>query len=204
MMARSESGVFFSPPGRCDAYQQDGGSRDQGGAIPGVEAIRQTKPHRSGERALPARESAAVAPLKARRLSPPPSLTAGQKGARLQMQRKQRRGGHAWIASVRRGPAALVLAAVLAYNGLGCSGLVPAFKVDIHAQLSLTVRQKGEPERDGGSRDQGGAIPGVEAIRQTKPHRSGERALPARESAAVAPIRNRTTGGATTGCGELV
>ena len=120
------------------------------------------------------------------------------------MQGKRRGGGHARIAPVRRGPAALVLAAVLVYNALGCSSLVPVFEVDAQARLSLAIRQQGEPERDGGSRDQGGAIPGVAATQQTKPHRSGERAFPARDSAAVAPIRNRTTGGDTTGCGELV
>jgi len=81
---------------------------------------------------------------------------------------------------------ALVLAAILVYNMLGCPSFVPAFEVDAQARLSLVIRQQGEPEKDGGSRDQGGAIPGVGAIPHFKPHRSGERAFPARNSAAVA------------------
>ena len=66
MVALPEFGVFFSPPGRCDADRWDGGDRGQGGAIPGVAATRQTMPHRSGERAFTARGSAAVALIRNR------------------------------------------------------------------------------------------------------------------------------------------
>ncbi len=119
------------------------------------------------------------------------------------MQGKRREGGQTRIAPVRCGPAALVLAALLAYNTLGASSLVPVLSADAQVRLNLEIRQRGAPEVDGSGQDHRVARNGGAETRQTKTPSPGETAVAARESAAAAPVRSRTTGGATAVCGEL-
>ena len=195
--------LFFLPPGRCDADRQDGSGQDHRSASHGVAATRQPKLSSPGETAFAARDSVAAAPSKARRLAKPPSHMVGQQGARSQMQGKRREGGHAWIAPVRRGPAALVLAALLAYNTLGSLGHVLALSVDVQVRLNLQVRIQGGLGMDGSGQDHRSASHGVAATRQPKLSSPGETAFAARDSVAAAPVRNRTTGGTTAVCGEL-
>lgn len=59
-------GLFFLPPGRCDADRQDGSGQDHRSASHGVATTRQPKPSRPGETAFAARDSVAAAPVRNR------------------------------------------------------------------------------------------------------------------------------------------
>ena len=153
--------------------------------------------------AFAACHSAAAKPLRARRLAKPSNCEVGHKGARLHMKGKDREGGQTRKASVRRAPAGVVLAALLAYNALGCLGIAPAFSVKLQAHAELDFRREGEPVKDGSGLDNRRVSDGVAETRQPRSPRPGEMAFAACHSAAAKPVRSRTPGGNMAGCGEL-
>jgi hypothetical protein len=91
----------------------------------------------------------------------------------------------------RRHPAALVLAAFLAYSALGAEGSAPALFVAVRAQLSVDIRGQGEPVTDGQGPGYRRASNGVQVPRHHRSHRPAETDFVAGNTSAAEPVDRR-------------
>ena len=161
----------------------------------GVQVPRHHRSHRPGETDFVAGNTSAAEPVKVRRLAEPSGCKVGQKGARLHMHGQRVEGEQKRRTPGRRHPAALVLAAFLAYNALGAVGSAPALFVAVRAQVSVDIRGQGEPVTDGQGPGYRRASNGVQVPRHHRSHRPGETDFVAGNTSAAEPVRSRTTEG---------